>query len=63
MKDYCIGEIDPSSPFLPKLEISKDKQSAVSSYKLMHKALQYWAVPAAIVGISVIAGLLYLRKK
>ncbi|RWR77192.1 cytochrome b5-like protein isoform X1 [Cinnamomum micranthum f. kanehirae] len=63
MKDYCIGELDPSSPILPELEISKDKQSTVATNKLMDKALQYWAVPAAIIGISVVAGLLYLRKK
>lgn len=63
MKDYCIGELDPSSPILPKLEISKDKQSTDATNKLMDKALQYWAFPAAIIGISVVAGLLYLRKK
>eukprot|EP00268_Persea_americana_P036909 TRINITY_DN36465_c0_g1_i1.p1 TRINITY_DN36465_c0_g1~~TRINITY_DN36465_c0_g1_i1.p1 ORF type:complete len:135 (-),score=27.27 TRINITY_DN36465_c0_g1_i1:179-583(-) len=63
MKDYCIGELEPSSPILPELDISKVKPSTVATNKLMDKALQYWAVPAAIIGISVVAGLLYLRKK
>lgn len=63
MQDYCIGEIDPSSPIIPELKISRDKQSTDITQKFMDKALEYWAVPAAIVGISVVAGLLFLRMK
>lgn len=51
MEQYCIGELDPSSP--------------VSTYseKFMQLTKQYWAVPVTVVGISVVVGFLYLRKK
>ncbi|XP_059655670.1 cytochrome b5 [Cornus florida] len=59
METFCIGELDPTSPAIPELEISPKKQTDV----LMDLTKQYWAVPVAIVSISVIAGFLYLRRK
>eukprot|EP00262_Sarcandra_glabra_P000263 TRINITY_DN10323_c0_g1_i1.p1 TRINITY_DN10323_c0_g1~~TRINITY_DN10323_c0_g1_i1.p1 ORF type:complete len:136 (+),score=25.52 TRINITY_DN10323_c0_g1_i1:61-468(+) len=64
MQEFCIGELDPSSD-LSELKISTHEDPAdVTDNKLMDKkTLQYWVFPAAVIGISVIAGLLYLRKK
>lgn len=54
MEEYCIGELDPSSPVSPEQHYSE---------KFMQVTKQYWAVPVAAVGISVVVGFLYLRKK
>ncbi|CAJ1931863.1 unnamed protein product [Sphenostylis stenocarpa] len=51
MEQYCIGEFDPIS--------TKQRYSE----KLMQLTKQYWTVPVTVVGISVVAGFLYLRKK
>ncbi|XP_050235976.1 cytochrome b5 [Mercurialis annua] len=63
MESFCIGELDSSDLAIPELEISSKKES--SDYALQVKELtkQYWTVPVAIVGISVVASFLYLRKK
>ncbi|KAF2294954.1 hypothetical protein P3X46_017207 [Hevea brasiliensis] len=63
LQSFCIGELDPSAPVIPELEISSKKQPAVNSQKLQDLTKQYWAVPVAIAGISVVVGFLYLRKK
>ncbi|KAF1869272.1 hypothetical protein Lal_00020949 [Lupinus albus] len=54
MEQYFIGELDTSS-LTPA-----EKNSSKNSIQLIK---QYWAVPAAVVGISVVLGFLYLRKK
>ncbi|MED6183857.1 hypothetical protein PIB30_041712 [Stylosanthes scabra] len=54
MEEYFIGELDTSAP------TSTDKSYHV---KFVQLAKQYWAVPVAAVGISVVVGFLYLRKK
>ncbi|KAJ0980154.1 hypothetical protein J5N97_008409 [Dioscorea zingiberensis] len=56
MQEYFIGEIEPS-PVIPELEIFTKEQSFTS------KVSEYWAFPAAIVGISIVAGVLYACKK
>lgn len=61
MEDYCIGEIDASS--IPQLEVAPKKDEKGYAEKLVNLTKQYWGVPVAIVGISVIVGFLYLRKK
>ncbi|KAF5745760.1 cytochrome b5 isoform A [Tripterygium wilfordii] len=53
MEKFCIGELDESDPAIPELETEK----------LRDLPTQYWAVPLAVIGISVVVGLLYLRKK
>ncbi|KAL5987898.1 Cytochrome b5 isoform A [Asimina triloba] len=59
MQDYCIGEIDPS-PVIPELEIISKEQNMTLVKKLTDKkTLQYWVLPAAIVGISVAVVLLH----
>ncbi|MBA0828458.1 hypothetical protein Goarm_013130, partial [Gossypium armourianum] len=63
MQDFCIGELDTSAPIIPELEIASKKETANYSRNLMDMTKQYWAVPVAIVGISVMAGFIYLRKK
>ncbi|XP_008810951.1 cytochrome b5 [Phoenix dactylifera] len=62
MQDYCIGELDPT-PAIPELEIFRKDQPSNLVTKFSSRALQYWAVPAAIAGISVVAAILYSRKK
>ncbi|KAG5031566.1 hypothetical protein AAZX31_06G126100 [Glycine max] len=50
MEQYCIGELDTSSPISTK-------------EKFIQLTKQYWVVPATVVGISVVVAFLYLRKK
>lgn len=57
METFFIGELDASD--IPELEIISKKQPQ----KLIELTKQYWVVPAAVVGISVVVGFLYLRKK
>ncbi|KAL3751507.1 hypothetical protein ACJRO7_012354 [Eucalyptus globulus] len=61
LQNFCIGELDTSSPVIPELEIYP--KGTDSSQKLMALTKQYWAVPVVVAGISVIVGFLYLRKK
>ncbi|KAI4314065.1 hypothetical protein L6164_027007 [Bauhinia variegata] len=53
MNKFCIGELDTSSPV--------SGEQLADKFKRLTK--QYWAVPVAVVSISVIVGFLYLRKK
>ncbi|KAK8567367.1 hypothetical protein V6N13_105339 [Hibiscus sabdariffa] len=62
MQSFCIGELDTSSPIIPELEISS-KEATEYSQKLINLTKQYWTVPVAIVGISVVVGFLYMYKK
>ena len=57
MNTFCIGELDTSA--IPELEISSKNYAN----KITHLTKQYWVVPAAVVGISIVVGFLYLRKK
>ncbi|KAH7516115.1 hypothetical protein FEM48_Zijuj10G0100700 [Ziziphus jujuba var. spinosa] len=59
MEKFCIGELDTTP--IPELEITSKKEGY--SKKVADLTKQYWAVPVAIVGISVVVGFLYLRKK
>jgi cytochrome b involved in lipid metabolism len=59
METMCIGELDTDTYFSPELE----NQPTAYPQKLMDLTKQYWAVPAAVVGISMVVGFLYLRKK
>lgn len=65
MNDFFIGEIDPSPQIIEKMEISKKKEPSSSLFDLnfLGKSSLFWALPVAILGISAITGLLYLRKK
>ncbi|KAL4574338.1 hypothetical protein LXL04_021167 [Taraxacum kok-saghyz] len=57
MESFCIGEVDTSD--IPQLEIVSEKQQ---NY-IFDLSKQYWAVPLAAAGISVVVTFLYLRKK
>ncbi|EEF50728.1 cytochrome B5 isoform 1, putative [Ricinus communis] len=63
LNSFCIGELDASAPAIPELEISTKKQPAAHALKLKDLTKQYWTVPVAIAGLSVMVGFLYLRKK
>ncbi|GMI75315.1 ARABIDOPSIS CYTOCHROME B5 ISOFORM A, cytochrome B5 isoform A [Hibiscus trionum] len=63
MQNFCIGELDTSATVIPELEISSKKETNNYSWNLMELTKQYWAAPVAIVGISVVAGLVFLHKK
>ncbi|KAE8710167.1 Cytochrome b5 isoform A [Hibiscus syriacus] len=64
MQSFCIGELDTSSsPIIPELEISSKKETTEYPQKLMDLTKQYWTIPVAIVGISVVVGFLYMYKK
>nr|GMD16856.1 cytochrome B5 [Ipomoea batatas] len=62
MEKFFIGELDPSAPAIPKPE-TVSKQPSNTSQKVMDLAKHYWVLPVAIVGVSVAAGFLFLRKK
>nr|GMD18349.1 cytochrome B5 [Ipomoea batatas] len=62
VEKFFIGEIDQSAPANPKVE-TVSKQPSNTSQKVMDLAKQYWVLPVAIVGVSVAAGFLFLRKK
>ncbi|PRQ40615.1 putative cytochrome b5-like heme/steroid binding domain-containing protein [Rosa chinensis] len=59
METMCIGELDTDTSASAELE----NQPTGYPQKLMILTKQYWAVPAAVVGISVVVGFVYLRKK
>lgn len=64
MADYFIGEIDTSPTPIPELQIIAKDQPADVAHKFLSKAMQYWAIPAAAIGISVLtATALYARKR
>ena len=52
METFFIGELE--------IEIVEKQPYA---RKLMELTKQYWVFPAAVVGVSVVVGFLYLRKK
>ncbi|KAF9597141.1 hypothetical protein IFM89_016129 [Coptis chinensis] len=61
MQEFCIGELDPT-PTTPETETLEEKKTNFTEV-LMNMTSQYWVVTVAIVGVSVVAGVLYLRKK
>ncbi|KAL3511027.1 hypothetical protein ACH5RR_030428 [Cinchona calisaya] len=63
MEKFCIGELDESSQAIPELKIVSKKQAADSSKKIVELTKQHWVVPVAVVGLSVVVGFLYFRKK
>ncbi|XP_049404055.1 cytochrome b5 [Solanum stenotomum] len=62
MEQFFIGELDTTSSSIPELEIVKKAGKDVPQ-KFMEVTKQYWFVPVAVVGISVVVGFLYTRKK
>ncbi|XP_031388438.1 cytochrome b5 [Punica granatum] len=64
LETFCIGELDnSSSTAIPELEISSKTSSENYGQKLLDLSKQYWAVPVAVIGISVVVGFIVLRKK
>ncbi|GKV22408.1 hypothetical protein SLEP1_g32286 [Rubroshorea leprosula] len=64
LQNFCIGELDKSTPTVPELEIySKKKQASENTQNFMALSKPYWAVPVVIVGVSVVVGFLCLHKK
>ncbi|XP_006348668.1 cytochrome b5 isoform A [Solanum tuberosum] len=62
MEKFFIGELDTTSSSIPELEIVKKAGKDIPQ-KFMEVTKQYWFVPVAAVGISVVVGFLYTRKK
>ncbi|KAJ6318076.1 hypothetical protein OIU76_013591 [Salix suchowensis] len=62
LETFFIGELDLSATAIPELEISSKKQ-ADCTQKLKDLTKQNWAIPVAVIGVSVVIGFLYLRKK
>lgn len=62
MEKFFIGELDTTSSSIPELEIVKKAGKDIPQ-KLMEVTKQYWFVPVAAVGISVVLGFLFTRKK
>ena len=62
METFCIGELDPEPPAIPELE-TYTKQPTDITQKLKDLTKQYWAVPVAVVGVSVVIGVLYWRRR
>ncbi|XP_022997294.1 cytochrome b5 [Cucurbita maxima] len=60
MKKFYIGELDPSSSAIPALE-TKEPDGYAAQVQTLTK--QYWGIPIAVLGISVVLGWLYLLKK
>ncbi|XP_071689894.1 cytochrome b5 [Rutidosis leptorrhynchoides] len=61
MESFCVGELDTSD--IPQLEVVSKKQNSYIPEKLVEISKQYWVVPVAVVGISVVVTFLYLHKK
>ncbi|KAI3452914.1 hypothetical protein Pfo_009577 [Paulownia fortunei] len=64
MEQFFIGELDEMPPPIPELEIVSKKQELKDlPEKVLNFSKQYWVVPVAVVGLSVVVGFLHLRKK
>lgn len=59
MEKYLVGELDPTAAPIPEPE--QEKVDTIQKIKDLPP--QYWAIPVAVAGISIIVGFLYLRKK
>lgn len=62
MESFCIGELEVPTPLIPELEIVSKKQQNDIVEKLRDMSKQYWTVPVAVVGITVVASFLYSRR-
>ncbi|XP_038884358.1 cytochrome b5 [Benincasa hispida] len=60
MEKFYIGMLDTSSSDSLKLETSQVDGYAA---RVQASTKQYWKAPVAVLGISVVLGCLYLRKK
>ncbi|KAL9262684.1 Cytochrome b5 isoform A-like protein [Drosera capensis] len=58
LETFFIGELDPSATLIPEASSREDTVAKPKEW-----ALQYWAIPVAVVGISMVVGFLYLRKR
>ncbi|GFP87299.1 cytochrome b5 isoform a [Phtheirospermum japonicum] len=64
LEQFCIGELDEPPPPIPELEIVSKKQEVNDILgRVLNLSKENWAVPVAVVGLSVAVGFLYLRKK
>ncbi|KAF4367887.1 cytochrome b5 [Cannabis sativa] len=62
MQSFFIGELDTSD--IPEPDIVSTKPTRRDyAQKLIDLAKQYWVVPTAVVGLSVVVGFLFFRKK
>lgn len=64
MKEYCIGELDPSASVFEG-EHATGTGSLARSLGFINNYRQslYWVVPVAIAGVAVFVSWVYLKKK
>ncbi|KAL8157363.1 cytochrome b5 [Apium graveolens] len=62
MESFCIGELEVPTPLIPELEIVSKKQQNDIVEKIRDISKQYWTLPVAVVGITVVASFLYSRR-
>ncbi|AQK62782.1 Cytochrome b5 [Zea mays] len=64
MQDYFVGELDSDpTPEIPEMEVFRKEQDTGFARKLMDDVVQYWSIPAAVIGISAVVAILYARRK
>lgn len=64
MEKFCIGELEETNSPVPEVEVVSKKQGLKGSpQKILELSKQYWFAPVIVVGLSVVVGYLYLRKK
>ncbi|CAN1152373.1 Cytochrome b5 isoform A [Linum perenne] len=66
LKTFFIGELDTTTaPAIPELKIVSKNKTSDPMKKLKDLTRQYWAVPVAVAGVSVVVSgiIVYLRKK
>ncbi|CAN1794802.1 Cytochrome b5 isoform A [Linum perenne] len=66
LKTFFIGELDTTTaPAIPELKIVSKNKTSDPMKKLKGLTRQYWAVPVAVAGVSVVVSgiIVYLRKK
>lgn len=63
MEDYFIGEIDTSCNTIPELTIFTKDQPSGFTGQLLRKTAEYWALPAAAIGISVVVAAVFYSHK
>lgn len=64
LEKFCIGELEETNAPIPELEVVSKKQGLKGfPQKVLDLSKQYWFAPVTVVGLSVVVGYLYLRKK
>ncbi|KAF3788280.1 Cytochrome b5 isoform A [Nymphaea thermarum] len=64
MKEYCIGELDPSASVSEGQNATETRSLAGTlGFINNYKQSLYWVLPVAIAGVAVFVSWVYLKKK